>query len=152
MKKYKSIERIPIWNFNKILETKEVKYLAITDDYEDLKETEDMWEAWNKIFNEYLEKFGITEDFKYMLLEQKKIAIMRCDMAIKGDYGMKAAIEVEESRAKEKEKNKKGLSFEEMVSILEEERKMAIDIFKTSAAMFYTYWRMLKKKSKQKAK
>ena len=60
---FNSIEDLPIWNWWKIAETGNLIYLHKLEEYEG-KEDYNLIELWNKLQNQYLEEFGITEEFR----------------------------------------------------------------------------------------
>ena len=55
MKYYKSCDSLLLWNFFKVIETGDFKYLVITDDYENLELKEDLGDLWDSIIHEYSE-------------------------------------------------------------------------------------------------
>lgn len=158
LKCYKSIEVCPIYNFNKVTETGDACYLYILEDYYDLpkftkKQKEFAISLWEKLFDEYLKTFGLSEHAMKIFMWERKIALLKCKMIERKDYGMNAAIRVEEaSLRKEIETENKG-TFEETVAFLEQYRKISIDQFKCSTKMFFTYVNLMNSDvKKQKAK
>jgi hypothetical protein len=59
---YVSLEFLPIWNFNKIEQTKDFRYLIKGIDYEHIPEIYlELSTIWNKLYSEYVEQLMGTE-------------------------------------------------------------------------------------------
>lgn len=157
-KPYPSIEVCPIWNFNKVTETGDPRYLFVMDDYYSLPEftkpqKKKAHELWDKLFDEYLKSFGLSEHSFKILQWEVKIAKLKYEMIVESDWGMSAAIKIEESKMRTQVASENKSTFEETVAYLEQHRKISIDAFKCPTKMFYTYVNMMNgdaKKTKAK--
>ena len=68
---YSSITNLPIYNFDVMCKTGDVTYL-LKDGADEFPEDLDEIALWSDIYNEFLEAFGLSENFKkYMRLRQK---------------------------------------------------------------------------------
>lgn len=153
-KPYQSIEVCPIWNFNKVTETGDPRYLYVFDDYYSLPEftkpqKKKANELWDKLFDEYLKSFGLSEHSLKILQWEIKILKLKCQMIEESDWAMSAAIKIEESKMRMEMESSNKSTFEETVAYLEQHRKISIDAFKCSVKMFYTYVNMMNSEAKK---
>lgn len=153
-KPFPSIEVCPIWNFSKVTDTGNPAYIFIMDDYFTIpkltkKQRNLSIKSWEFLFNEYLETFGLPEKAMKILKWEAKIAKMKIQMLEKRNWGMQAAINIEQKALdREKEKDEKG-SLEETIAFIEQHRKIALDQFKCSVKMFYTYVNLMNADAKK---
>tara|TARA_R110002124_G_scaffold283449_2_gene459501 strand:- start:23030 stop:23485 length:456 start_codon:yes stop_codon:yes gene_type:complete len=63
VKIYKSIKQLPIGNFDILCKTKDYRYL-LHNEFEELSEDEDYEQIWSSIYDEFLERYGLGEDYK----------------------------------------------------------------------------------------
>lgn len=79
---YQSIESMPIWNWQKILETGDLKYLFIKCSG---RVSERIGELWDTLQDQYIQEFGLEENFKKQLRLLKKKAQLNYDYVLTGD-------------------------------------------------------------------
>lgn len=84
MKLYNSIDVLPIWNYYKIIESGDLKYLAITNNYGkdfnyDQKSALIFWEYIN---DEYIDFFGVSREMVEILELQAEVAINRYEWTV----------------------------------------------------------------------
>ena len=153
-KYYKSIEVCPIWNFNKVMETGNPLFVYQLEDYFDLpKFTKPQKEKaviyWDQLFDQYLGRFGLSEYSQRILKAEVKIAKLKVKMLEREDWGMNAAIRIEESKLRKELEVENNSTLEETVAFLEQHRKIALDQFSCSVVMFYTYVNLMNKEAKK---
>ena len=88
---YDSIETLPIWNWNRISETKDFAWLKKNDDYVPasiLKKT------WEKIFAEFIDRFGWSENFFAQHNKEKEIAFLQHQFIVTGDRSICTFVEI----------------------------------------------------------
>ena len=146
---YRSIENLPQWNFQKVLQTGDLRFILVLDDYFEIESVKvnksiDLNTIWEKIFDEYIKEFGLSDSYMRVMRDRRRIALLKCDMIIRGDYGLEAAIRIQEKKLDD-EGNKTEISFEETVAHVEKYRGMAIDVTKVSVKRFNTYLKMMRK-------
>ncbi len=151
---YKSIEVCPIWNFNKVMETGNPIYIYLLSDYFDLpkftkKQMVSAVKYWDELFDQYLKKFGLSESSQRILKTEVAIAKLKAKMVERSDWGMSAAIRIEESKLRKVLSEENKSTLEETVAFLEDKRKISIDQFKCSVVMFYTYVNLMNKQAKK---
>jgi len=67
---YETIDELPIWNWWQIADTGNLIYLKVEDDYKG--EEYEPIQLWFDLQNEYLEEFGMTDQFRQILTLKKK--------------------------------------------------------------------------------
>jgi hypothetical protein len=95
---YKSIEDIPLFNWVKV-NAGEMNFLLINK--EDSTSNEELSEAWDILFDDYIEKRGLSKSYKQILNVMKKKAILECDYIVSGDLFKLTEIEIEEQNLKQ---------------------------------------------------
>lgn len=95
---YKSIEDIPLFNWVKV-NAGEMNFLLINK--EDSASNEELSEAWDILFDDYIEKRGLSKSYKQLLNVMKKKVILECDFIISGDLFKLTEIEIEEQNLKQ---------------------------------------------------
>ena len=93
--KYGSIDDLPMYNWKKIHDTDELKWLFVNKQE---IENNDLLEArWAAIYDEYLNEFGLSDEYKEILNVKRKIANLQADYIIKGDRLMLNYINIEKN-------------------------------------------------------
>ena len=73
-------------------------------------ESELLEDAWEKMYNQYLDEFGVPDEMNAQIERLNNIAIMKADLIIENKTHLKTMIKVEETRLQmggiSKEKNK----------------------------------------------
>lgn len=64
---YKSIDTLPLWNFAKVMESNDIRYLFVLKHYDDLPEQNISKDIWDSIMIEYFEHIGGQKTKKYIL-------------------------------------------------------------------------------------
>ena len=134
---FNSIDELPIWNWWKIAETGNLIYLHKDSDYkgEDYKPIE----IWNKLQDEYLETFGITEDFRKILSLKKKWVEKKADYLITGKRLLLNEIGFIEADIKESMDSKITVDKEDTVIMLETKLNRELNPKEISVKKYYNY-------------
>ena len=151
VKFYDSIENIPMWNYWKIEETSDLKYLAIGKNYENqffydkLKASN----AWTKVNGSYLDVFGVSEHYRDVLMLKRDIALNeyaweRNREPIARVYAREAKKELENL-----ELNSLNEKPQDQVFFIEKEMGFKVDPKKISLKDFYSYVNNINKMAKQ---
>jgi coenzyme F420-reducing hydrogenase alpha subunit len=77
----------------------ELKY--ILKDIDSQHDEAELNEAWNTLFDDYIEKRGLSKQYKKLLEIMKQKAIYECEYIITGDAFKMTQIEVEEQKLKD---------------------------------------------------
>jgi len=148
---YKSIEDLPIYNFHKIMITSDLTYLLKEKVKKKrlLKIQHELENQWNLLYNEYLDHFGLSKNYKKIIDQETKICMLLINRWLKDDRSMENIIEIEELKLKElNSAKKKKTTFEEDIAIIEKYRGIGMNVKETSVKMFYTYVKLLEEDGK----
>lgn len=144
---YESIEDLPIWNWNKIHEKSDFTYLRVNringkvlkEHYHTLKK------AWDKVYDEYINQFGFSEELLNQHQKIKEIALYKAQKIETGDQSLNTMIEIAEKElVGMRSAQNKGGDFWQSKATIEELLGFQIDAKKTSVVEFYSYVRNLK--------
>ena len=141
---YQSIEELPVWNWFKLNEEKDLKYLVIGVDYRifeisrtDFKEAEKVFEY---IYDEYMNAFGMTKEFMRLTELQRKIALTTCDLWIDNDKKKKNIIKVLQSKLKRiNDRNTGDVNHEKQIVLIEKWLGSTLNTKQISTKKYYTY-------------
>lgn len=135
---FNSIEELPIWNWWKIAETGNLIYLHILEDYEG-KEDYNLVSLWNKLQNEYLEEFGITEEFRKILSLKKKWINKKVEYLTTGERFKLTEIDIIESDIAETMDSKVAVDKDDTIITLERKLGRELDPKQISVKKYYKY-------------
>ena len=110
---YQSIEEVPLFNWQKCLEG-DVKYVNL-----ETKEDSGNQEAFNKLYDSFLQKRGVNKEYKKYLDILKKKAMLQCEFLITKDNFKLTQIEIEDAKIVSLQKtSESGLSIEKTLIYL----------------------------------
>lgn len=111
-----------------------------------LKETESRRNRWFRIYDEYIEKIGLTDDYKELLQAMQKHGKSIADF-IQDPNGLnKANMQIAELEMKEITSAEKG-KFSEFVAMVEKFLGFQINLKEISVERFYAYVEIMKKEN-----
>ena len=105
--------------------------------------------CWDELLDQYLRKFGLSEQAEKSLRLEVKIAKLKIKMVLTKDWGLLAAIRMEERKLKQDLEAHNKATFEETVAYVEKYQGKSIDAFTCSTQMFYTYVDLMNKQAKR---
>jgi hypothetical protein len=151
MKYYNTIDTLPIFNFSKINETEDLRYLVIQSDYFELpkiteKDSKELINIWDKINDEILNYVGFSDEYKTMLRIRKSIALMKVEMITTGDKSNETLIELKEKElldAMPKIKHE----LDESIIYIESVLKIPVDVMKCTVKKYFSYIKFISKKT-----
>lgn len=151
MKYYNTIDTLPIFNYGKISELEDLRYLIIQSDYFELpkiteKETEELFKAWEHINDEIIDYVGISEDYKSILRIKKAIALMKVELITTGDKSLETLIELKQIELKNSYPQKKN-ELDESIIYIESVLKIPIDVMTCSVKKYFSYIKFISKKT-----
>lgn len=153
MKTFESISDLPLHRWRKINETNDLSYLIVKPNVTPpLKEQRLLPALWDKIYCEFLDTFGINDDFKNILEIQRDILVLKMQMAIDGDRFHLNFIKMKEQEIKDLQ-GEGGTSnnFNETKARISKFMGFAINENETTVKDFYTYVELFKQDNKQRA-
>ena len=132
-----------MYNWKKIHETDELKWLFVKK--VSIENNHELECLWSKIYDEYLIEFGLSQEFKEIIAQKKKIADLQADYIIKEDRLLINNINIEKNHLKTLyETSKKGTSFRESLVHLEKMQGIKIRTKEITVADYYNYLRSIK--------
>lgn len=143
---YNSIDNLPYWNWQKIHETGNFSYLKKLESYRDIDidTSKDLEAKWEEIYEEFIEEFGISENYKEMLERKVNICNLKNDYVQSGDRVILNYIKLEEKLLKDYEV-KEEITFREMVNKIEKHQGVILNAKEITVAKFFSYLNTLKK-------
>ena len=141
-KYYQSIDEIPLFNWQKCL-SGELKYVHL-----ELKEETDNQEAFNKLYDEFLQERGVNKEYKKYLDILKKKALLQCEFLITKDDFKLTQIEIEDAKIVSLQKtSESGLSIEKTLIYLGKWLGYRLDWKVISVTEFYSIMEEYEKQS-----
>jgi len=145
---YEGIEDLPIYNWNKVIETSDLKYLIVGKIKLGKNILEFLNKRWEKIYDEYIARFGFSEKFIELLELQMETALLKIEKVETEEQFIQTQININEARInylKKKQLENTGMNFYELKSVLEKQKGFRIDPKSTTVIEFYTDVETLKK-------
>ena len=145
-KLFSSIDDLPQWNWTMIHKTGNLAYIKQLDSYRKVKEDNSLVleQLWLSIYDEYLEEFGLSKEYKEILERKKEIARMKNEFIMTDNRSLLNFIKIEELELEASFDKSEGMSFESVVVGLERVQKIHIDIKKITVFEYNNYLRTLK--------
>ena len=141
--KYASIDDLPMYNWKKIHDTNDLKWLFVTK--QEVENNELLERRWALIYDEYLNEFGLSDEYKEILKVKRKIANLQADYIIKGDRVLLNFINIEKNALESLyDTSKKGSSFRDSLVHLEKMQGIKINTKQITVADYYNYLRSIK--------
>jgi hypothetical protein len=146
---YLSIDELPIYNWWKIHENGDMNQLVkgkgkVTN--------AKLAEVWAMLYDEFIDTFGVNEDFREYLELKRDIEILKIDMILDGDMSLQTMIEIKEfEMAKSFDKETKS-NYNEVKVYVEKYMGFRLDEKTTSTKDYYTYLKTIEKEAKKSVK
>lgn len=121
---YQGIEDMPIWNWNQILQTGDLKYLFIKNSGRVSKKIGD---HWDNIQDQYIAEFGLDENYQKELKLLKKKASLNYEFIYTGDRFINTKLKIVEADLLSLKQDGKGIKFHDLKDRLEKYKGYRID-------------------------
>ena len=136
---FNSIEDLPIWNWWKIAETSSLIYLQKLDFYDKEDYSYHAFELWNKLQNEYLEEFGITDEFRQMLELKKKWINKKSEFLLTGERFKLTEIDIIEVQINDTMTSKITVDKDDTLIMLEQKLGRELNPKNISVKKYFKY-------------
>lgn len=149
---YSSLNQLPIYCFNMVLQTDDLRYLLRLKHYENIDQlpTKGLEKVWDKLDADYIKQIGISDRYRKILNLRSDIAILKADSVITGNPSLlKTFARIKELQLEDLLSFEKTTSFSEDVALLEKFVGVGIDPMKTSVVQFAAYGKLLDKHNKE---
>jgi hypothetical protein len=102
-------------------------------------------EAWNLIYSEYIEEFGVSEEYKHYTRERLKLCAMLEALYVRDEKWQRVLIEIKKDEIKRMEADfsPNESDFNVLVGKLSKKMGFGIDPSRTSIRQFYSYLKSL---------
>ena len=134
-KYYIYLDELPIWNWHKIANTGNLIYLHKDNDYS--KTDYSLVEIWDKLQDEYLEEFGITNEFRAMLVLKKRWINIKSNFLLTGDRFLLNELDEIEIDLKDTSESKVISDKDDTLIMMEQQMGFPIDEKKMSVKKYY---------------
>jgi hypothetical protein len=132
---------LPVWNWWKIHETKDLKYLL----KQDKKLTPHADIIFDKIYSEFISIFGVGENYKQYLEKLKEIAIAEIDMVLDKDPAMETFIDIMKVELEEIKNAGSGGTYMDTAIAVEKNMGFKLNTKEISVFEYYSYIKSLEK-------
>jgi len=151
-KVYSSIDDLPQWNWTQIHKTGNLAYIKKLDSYRNIEEDNRLVleQIWLSIYDQYLEEFGLSKEYKEILERKKEIARMKNEFIMTDNRNLLNFIKIEELELEASFDKSEGMNFESVVVGIERVQKIHIDIKKITVFEYNNYLRTLKEEQNGK--
>lgn len=150
LKTYRHIDKLPIYNWIKIHEEQNTKYVYITDEFDGLEETEKSQRAYSVLYEQFFNSFAITERLVEYLNAKKRMYIKLANAYINDDKSLLNFVQIEKRQIEDKyERGDTNIDYSTVLSELEFELKVQIDPHKMSVKSFFTHLKNLEARNKK---
>ena len=140
-KYYQSIDELPMWNWVRIYEQKDYRYLLKkgkkVDRYADI--------IYLKMQDELVDQHGVGDLFLKILRMKIKISLMQADQVLSGDRTSEIKVKILEDKIKEMEVGFKDVNIFGSVVSLEKAMGFKMDIKTLTVGEFYKYAKFVSK-------
>ena len=146
-KTYTDIDILPVWNYNKVKETNEYRYLLKLEDYLELPKIDfDLSKIWEDINFQIIDTFGIGQKELMILHKIRDIHVMKIDFVLNQKRDLITRLKILQKQLEQLQKtDDKKQNFEEQVAILESHFKIPFDTFKMSIKRYFSYIKLFDK-------
>jgi len=149
-KAFNSINTLPFYNYQQVIETGKLTYLLKDIDYDTPPKAnlQQLSQIWEQINNQIIDKFGIPERYRMTLMAEAEIIKLRLRAAVTDDRSLLTIANVKERQLKESLENQHSADLYELKVLIETNFKMQIDIHKMTVRDFYTYLQLIERAQK----
>lgn len=148
MKYYQSIEDMPIYNWFKV-NNGDFRFMlvkhSIKYDFDKAKE------AFDKLYSEYIDTFGISESYLKVIELKKNISVLKIEMALTGDRFLKNFIRMSEIELNDINSRTNKTNVNEVKVHLEKYLGFRLNEKETSVKEYYTYLNVMANDSRKAA-
>ena len=148
-KVFRDIDEMPIYNWNKIHETGNLEHLLKDGCKADKYEKMALLRRWKKMYEQFVSRFGFSDEFLSIIELEKNIALLKIEKAERGDENIQTFIEIDEIKLQKKKSELNGVKsdFFDIKAGVESSLGFHIDPKKCTVVKFYSYIKTLKKKN-----
>lgn len=144
---YTSIDYMPIMNWSKAHEKKDVAYLLCKHQTITEAQRQQLNAVWQAMYEEFVSIFGLGDSYKDMLEQRLKIGKLKLKLIITGDETLRNFIRAHEKKLEIMKSNNGSSDIYKTKQAIESHPKyrgIRISLTETSVREFYSYLQDLK--------
>ncbi|MDB5280888.1 MAG: hypothetical protein JWR61_5843 [Ferruginibacter sp.] len=146
---YQGINDMPIDNWFSIHETSDLKHVIHVPGK--VKDS-DLAAQWSVIYNQFIDTFGLNEDYRALLELKREIEVLKIDLTITEDRTNKVFIAMKERELADVLQGKVKSDANEVRARVEKYMGFRLNGATTSVKDYYSYMKILEKDYQAKAK
>jgi len=109
------------------------------------KQFQELFEVWNEIYNQYIEMFGLSEEFLADLNQQVQLANYKAEFIITGDRYFKTLIKIEEAKIEFENKGKgEPMELEMLLAKMSKYYGFKLESKELTVVQYYSYLKNVK--------
>ena len=137
---YDTIDDLPIKIWFDVHMTSDYSLLLKNHEPLNSQELEFCFECWEKMYNQYIDQFGLSEEFLEDLNQQIEIANYRADFIITGDRYLLTLIKVGEARLEmDKKDTEKPAHLETILARMSKHYGFKLNSKELTVVQYYSY-------------
>jgi len=141
---YQGIEDLPIYNWWKINETNELSWLLLNQELSYYADDKLLKPLWEKIFDEFIDTFGMPEKMRSILELKRDIQVLEWDIILTGDKSLQTFIDIKNFELQELLKEEKAQTNGQAKIYIEKYMGFRLDEKTLSVKDYYGYVNALK--------
>lgn len=142
---FRSIDELPIKAWFDIHKTGDYRLLLkkiVTINEIDFSK---LFDLWQKMYNDYMERFGLSEEFMNDLNQQIEIANLKAQFIITGKRHLRTMIRIKEEELNANSSEfKKPLELEELLAKMSKSYSFKLESNLLTVTQYYSYLKVLK--------
>lgn len=140
---YKSIDELPLKNWNKIQRLNDLSYLlknfhAINED-----QRRELEAAFDVIWKEYVDTFGVSDSMRHIFELRRDIMVDKCDMFIYNDRSKLTFIRIKEAELEKIISRQQVEKYDTTRAYVEKYMGFRIDDEKITVKEYYSYLKLM---------
>ena len=151
---YQDIDTLPVYNWDKVSRTNDLKFLLKVPFAEELTEEEvgKLSELWDVLQQQYIDEFGLPSGYKINLKKRKKIVSLQLKGIITGDrhYFTQAGYLMKQMQMTEANRHKPNKLAELAILVGKHSGAGRVNTKEWSVLEFYTALKMIEKQANGK--
>ena len=149
---YESIDDLPIYNWFRISESNNLKYLFHKQQDPTEKQKQKLQLVWSNIYFEFLEVFGVPKKLQKIYSLKRDVIKMQTRVIVDGRKDLKAAIIIKEKELENLTKHENETIVNTVSAYVSKELGFKVDQHKTTVREFYEFLSVIEKQKEAEAK
>lgn len=150
---YTGIDTMPVYNWMQLNENFDIKFILKKPLWINKINKLSLALIWKDVYYQYIDKFGFTDEFIYLLEKKREIALKKIDLIVTGDKSINTLIKIDEIELEKMLEGSKGkTSFMEIKIHIEKFFGFHLDLKNVTVSEFYSYLEVIRKHGRQSNK